>query len=128
MKTDITAHPATITYPKAEALASFLGVEVDNICEERHEHYGLEVFSYGGEEYAVGDDDEADDAQDKNLEDYIDECILPEIPEPYRNYFDNEAWKRDARHDGRGHALSSYDGNENESKWNGEWFYIYRIN
>jgi len=26
--------------------------------------------------------------------------------------FDEETWKRDARHDGRGHALASYDGDE----------------
>lgn len=30
--------------------------------------------------------------------------------------------------DGRGHFLSSYDGEENEEKVNGQWFYIYRTN
>jgi len=30
--------------------------------------------------------------------------------------------------DGRGHTLSSYDGNENEISFDGEWYYIYRTN
>ena len=30
--------------------------------------------------------------------------------------------------DGRGHTLSSYDGNENEITFNNEWYYIYRTN
>jgi hypothetical protein len=30
--------------------------------------------------------------------------------------------------DGRGHALSLYDGQENEQYINGETYYIYRIN
>ena len=41
---------------------------------------------------------------------------------------DEEKWKNDARHDGRGHCLSSYDGHEHEVKVDGEWFYIYRVN
>ena len=39
-----------------------------------------------------------------------------------------DAWKRDARMDGRGHSLSSYDGHENEETVEGTTFYIYRIN
>jgi hypothetical protein len=30
--------------------------------------------------------------------------------------------------DGRGHTLSSYDGNENEVSFDDEWYYIYRTN
>ena len=30
--------------------------------------------------------------------------------------------------DGRGHSLSSYDGDENEIVFNDEWYYIYRTN
>ena len=39
-------------------------------------------------------------------------------------YFDREAWKRDARMDGRGHCLGSYDGGEYEV---GDYL-VYRIN
>jgi len=44
------------------------------------------------------------------------------------NYFDEDAWKYDAKMDGRGHSLASYDGNENEETVNDETYYIYRIN
>ena len=49
-----------------------------------------------------------------------------------RYYFDDEKWKRDARFDGRGHSLSSYDGAEHYETvfFDGQNidFYIYRIN
>ena len=47
---------------------------------------------------------------DEHLDSYIEECL--EIPEHLRFYFDEEKWKDDARMDGRGHSLSSYDGHE----------------
>ena len=71
-------------------------------------------------------DKEADEAEDERLESYIDECILSEIPEPYRSYFDSTSWKRDARMDGRGHIISSYDGDEHEQVYNGTTYFIYR--
>ena len=93
---------------------------------ENHDFYGLTVYSVDGAEYAVGTDREADDAWDQSLESYIDECIMPEIKdENLRNYFDCEKWKRDAKHDGRGHSLASYDGNEIEL---GGGFAAFRIN
>ena len=30
--------------------------------------------------------------------------------------------------DGRGHTISSYDGEEDEIEYNNEWYYIYRMN
>jgi hypothetical protein len=86
------------------------------------------TFTYGRNEYKVMTDDEAEDAWDENLDSYIDECILPEIPIAYQYYFDDEKWKRDAKYDPRGSALAGYDGNENEEKVNGSWYYIYRTN
>ena len=65
------------------------------------------------------------------LDSYIEECITPEIDKlevgnlsAYIK-FDEEMWKRDARMDGRGHSLSSYDGNEEELDGG---FYAFRIN
>ena len=110
--------------PEHLALAEFLECAPDDISEEPYDYYGMTVFSYGSQEYAVADDDTADSSWDESLESYIDECIIPELPENMVNYFDNEAWKRDARFDGRGHSLSPYDGEENEE---GEYF-IYRTN
>lgn len=111
---------------KVTALAKHFGVAEDTITDEGHNTYTVE--SEPGE-YMVLTDAEADERWDEYLENYIDECILPQIlPEDLRSYFDHEAWKRDAKFDGRGHCLSSYDGNEHEVKIDDEWFYIYRTN
>lgn len=63
-------------------------------------------------EYLVVTDEEADKAWDENLESYIDDCM--EIPDHVKPYFDREAWKKDARMDGRGHCLSGYDLSERQ--------------
>lgn len=77
--------------------------------------------------YMVLTDEEADQKWDNYLDSYIEEIILHKLPEQYRNYFDDERWKEDARMDGRGHSLGYYDGCENEQSVNGETFYIYRM-
>jgi len=85
------------------------------------------LFMAGGREYNVYTDDEADDAWNESLDNYLDECVLPELPEQMQGYFDREAWKCDARHDGRGHSLSNYDGHERHqsTEYGGE-YYLYR--
>lgn len=111
--------------------------EAEKFCEEtatlledelKEASHDSNIIEYGSEEYLVVDDSTTDDLWDQELENYIDECILPEVPESVRNYFDNEAWKRDAKYDGRAHSLARYDGNEGEETVNGETFYIYRQN
>lgn len=83
-------------------------------------------FSYGSMEYLCLNENEADIAQDDRLESHIDECL--DIPEDIMCYFDREKWKSDAKMDGRGHILASYDGDEHEVEVNGEWLFIYRQN
>lgn len=117
----------TNTQTAIEALASFLSVDVSDIPEESCTHYDLPIFSIDGAEYAVGNEEEAYYAWDQALDSYFDDCIQPEldkIPGNLGKYFDLEAWKNDARHDGRGHSLAPYDGDENKE---GD-FFIYRIN
>ena len=82
-------------------------------------------FRYSNEEYLVLTDEEADEEEDRQLNNYIDECL--EIPDNIRPYFDEEAWKRDARMDGRGHIISTYDGCEYEETVEGTTYYIYRV-
>lgn len=85
-------------------------------------------------DYLVLTDEEADEKWEESLDNYIEECIQPEIDKidvgnlSYYIKFDEELWKRDARMDGRGHSLSIYDGNENEETVNGVTYYIYRQN
>ena len=128
-----TANDTTDTEAEYEpaqlALASFLECEPDELSEESYKHYdAMTIYSLGSQEYAVGTDSEADEAWEASLDSYLEECVYPELPDDIKNYFNDEAWKRDARFDGRGHSLSSYDGNENEVEANGETFYIFRIN
>ncbi len=102
--------------------------EVKDELNSIHEGYGEYTYEYYGEEYIVTTDEEADEIEDEKLDDYLEECIYPEIPENLRFYFDDDAWKRDARIDGRGHLIATYDGCENEEKVNDTWYYIYRTN
>lgn len=104
---------------KIIALAKFLEVEYDDIIENRYS------YSYGNKEYLVLDENEADERYDEYLDSYIEEIVLPEIPQHYHYYFDEESWKRDARINGeKASALASYDGNEYEV----DGYLIYRIN
>lgn len=101
------------------ALAEEIGEDPADITEKTYKHFGcMAVLSCGRAEYVVGTDEEANEAWDQSLDFYIEDCIAPEIEKiqigSLSNYitFDVESWKRDARHDGRGHALASYDGDE----------------
>lgn len=98
---------------------------IDLFCVTRNTLKELDVsdneLEIDGEEYMYGTDDEMDVVWDERLENYIDECILPLLPDDLQRYFDNESWKSDARFDGRAHTLATYDGNEQES--NGIYFY-----
>lgn len=110
--------------PKVLALAKHLDVEPSDIEEKN------DTFTTAGDrsEWVVLTDDEADEKWEESLDNYIEECILPELPEEYRYYFDNEKWKRDAKMDGRGHSLATYDGEEGEETIDGETYYIYQMN
>ena len=82
-------------------------------------------FRYSNEEYLVLTDEEADEEEDRQLDNYIEWEL--DIPKHIRPYFDEEKWKDDARMDGRGHTLSSYDGCEYEETVEGTTYYIYRV-
>jgi hypothetical protein len=116
------------TEVRIAALAKHLECAEDEIGECGYDDCTFD--GPGASEYRVMTDAEADQAWDESLDSYIDDCILGELKnETLKNYFDREAWKRDARHDGRGHSLSSYDGEENEVRLDdGQYLYIYRHN
>jgi len=138
------------TDPRIEALAKFLGIDADDVSPNR---YDSDTFDADGGEYLVVTDDEADTIVTDRIKeslwafnaDFIalhtkgglsDECIdairemqnrLCESANPLvealiddLDHFIDDAVKSD----GRGHFISSYDGEENES---GEYF-IYRTN
>lgn len=140
-----------------QAAAKALGCEPEEIREERYDSYGLKVFSAYGLEYAVGTDEEADEAVKENIKQSLwafnSSFILshskvgynPEIEKSLKEMQgklcesanslvealieDMDAFIEDAiSADGRGHFLSSYDGDENELIIDGEYLYAYRIN
>lgn len=96
---------------RLNALALHLGVDAEELNVSS---YDDNVIEYGSEEYLVVTDDEADELWEQDLDNYLEECIYPELPDNMRNYFDEDKWKNDARYDGRAHSLSRYDGNEDE--------------
>jgi hypothetical protein len=84
-------------------------------------------FKLDGREYNVFDDYDADKAFEESMKCYIDECVLSEIPEQYRYYFDEENFIKDTqRNDGRGPSLATYDGEELEAYVNEKFYYGYR--
>lgn len=135
---------------KVEALAQFLKCDPEQLDLEKYDHYGLELYSLGSKSYAIGTDDEATEAAKANIKDsawafnasflsgYCDlpeevfTCIQGKCEDSNdavlsliekSGGFDKFAGEA-IRADGRGHFMSSYDGNENEQ---GEYF-IYRVN
>ena len=82
------------------------------------------LFRMGGAEYLVLTEDERDDQWDSTLDYYLDNCVEG----ANGPYFDREAWKRDARMDGAGPQLATYDGHEHEIKIGAGRFWIYRVN
>jgi hypothetical protein len=84
------------------------------------------TISIGGSEYLILSDDDADAAFDDYLEQMLDEPGM--VPGADGSYFDRAAWKRDAKMDGRGSSLASYDGHEHEFCVDGsDWYFLYRI-
>lgn len=139
------------------ALCEHLGCEPCDLNEIGHEHYGLKSFSFGGQEYAIGTNAQADKAARLNIEDSIwafnasfilSECNLPgELEEGLKAWQEKECegcndellrmvnrlcgdsfFEAAISADGRGHFLSGYDGEENDVVSEGETFYIYRTN
>lgn len=86
------------------------------------------TFDMDGETWMVLDEDERETVWDERLESYLDDGCVEGADSPY---FDREAWKSDARMDGAGHTIGSYDGYEhNINTYNSGdgWYYLYRLN
>lgn len=79
-----------------------------------------------GIDYIAGTDDECDTEWEADLDNYLDDCVLPDLPENMKGYFDRERWMNDAKMDGRGHSLNRYDGSEESYSINGTEYFAYR--
>jgi len=146
MKTQVN----TIYSAQCLALASFLGCQPDEVSSEGYDYYDMSVYSACDGEYAIGTDEEADNS----VYQYIEQSVwaftpsflasMTDLPEAMFEALSDKC--EDANEpilqvicqscgledfvdaavsaDGRGHFLSSYDGEEAEE---GE-FFIYRVN
>ena len=108
--------------PRVLALAVHYECEPIDITVSSYDDCQLQIGS--NHYYLVVTDNEADFLWDEYLESYIDDCL--EIPPAMESYFDRERWKSDARMDGRGHSLSSYDVHEQSIDIGDTTYYIYR--
>ena len=140
----------TTTKTTAEILADHLDCSPDELRPAKYDHYGLEVFELGSHEYAIGDDAAADSAAKEyivgsvwafNASFLAGETDLPQevfeamqvkcegANEPILMLIEKTCGlasfvQSAISADGRGHFLSSYDGEENEQ----DGLFIYRIN
>ncbi len=141
------------TNPRILALAKFLEIDAEEVSEST---YDEKQFDAEGGEYLVLTDSEADDRAAKYIKDSlwafnasflagetsIDQDVYDAIIKNDKCESNNDAMlslisstcgiedfvKSAISADGRGHFMSSYDGEENEAEVNGETFYIYRTN
>ena len=86
---------------RVEALAKFIGItdaeQADEIMEEEHTHYGMPTFTYDGEEYAVGTDEEADHANYEYIESLIDDLGFEGFSQNIDWYVDGDKVAEDFR-------------------------------
>lgn len=106
-----------------KAIAVAMHEDIDILMVE--EGYTENYFTAAGRKYWVLTDEEADEAWNEDMDNYIDECL--ELPEQIEPYFDRERWKDDAKMDGRAHSLARYDGIEHSENVNEHTYYIYRV-
>lgn len=100
----------------------------DDLCTDG-DFYGSPLTSVGrNRQYAVIESDDIEGVFAKHIEAFVDDCVLPDIPEAYRNYFDTEKYTRDVEaNDGYG-GMATYDGNDNEVVVDGKYYHIFRMN
>ena len=99
-------------YEKVLALMQHTGYNCDD------------AYSAIGRDYKVFTDDEAQKEFNEKVELSVD-CVMSEIPEHLRQYFDEDSYISDNYND-RGTELSYYDGCEYTESVNGTTYYIYR--
>lgn len=92
--------------------------------------YDEHVVRCGRMKWRVLTDEEADRAASEQLDAILEDIVLSEIPESYREYFNKEEWKKDTMAEGgRGPILASHNDYEDTADFpEYETLYVYRIN
>ncbi len=111
---------------EASALAKYLNVDVSLVEELGFTDF---TYSYGGREYLCCEYKVAVAKAEDCIRNYVDDCVLSELPEIYRDFFDVERFVMTCLDtDGVAHNLSTYDGEENVSHYREIEYLIYRTN
>lgn len=121
--------PAHTDYDdKIRALAAHFGADPSTVTEVGCDEYTVE--SEPGT-YRVMTDAEKAEAINEALESYLEDHILPQIPEHLQCYFDYDAWKRDVGCSGEEDAMiAPHDGNVHEvytPELEERWHYVVRV-
>jgi hypothetical protein len=139
-----------------EAVAKMLECDIEEVTIENYDFYGLAVFSFCGQEWAVGTDEEAHEAVREIIKNSVwsfraefialhtragassgmvkaitalqEDC--EDCNDDILSLIENiDSFIEDAiSADGRGMFISSYDNEEVETEVNGFTFYAYRLN
>jgi len=119
---------AKLSIDNDEAVRIAALVKMFNLCEDDLGDIVINDTNVNvqGMDYLFGTDAEMDKKWDEELENYLDECVLPELADNMKRYFDKDSWMDDAKMDSRGHSLNRYDGSEEEVKINNTYFFAYR--
>jgi len=135
--------------PRIKALAKYLELTKEEEKEIYYESY--DIYCFGNQEYLVLTDDEADEKVAEYIKDSvwafnpsflsshsdIDEGVFKLLQDKCESaneavlklIKDFDKFVEDAvATDGRGHFLSSYDGEENDHEHDNETYYIYQTN
>ena len=135
--------------PRIKALAKYLELTKEEEKEIYYESY--DIYCFGNQEYLVLTDDEADEKVAEYIKDSvwafnpsflsshsgIDEDVFKLLQDKCESaneavlklIKDFDKFVEDAvATDGRGHFLSSYDGEENDHEHDNETYYIYQTN
>jgi hypothetical protein len=113
--------------------------ETDNEIDEEELLAKIEELEI--EKQDISDDDDSYEYTEEAKENYVERRMdeVRDDPAGFLRDFGMEESMKDfineddfieavVEADGRGHTLSSYDGNENEISFDDEWYYIYRTN
>jgi hypothetical protein len=108
------------------ALGMHLDLNMSEIDDIDHEYDCR--YTAQGDEYFCGNWKETNDAQIEATENYIDDCVLPDIDENIHQFLDMDKMIEYYSQDGWAHILGSYDGEGYEIEVNGETYHICRTN
>jgi hypothetical protein len=99
------------------------GIEISDI-----EEISEDEFIVDGETWRIMSEPDYQVYSDEIINEYIDECVLPEIPEYLQSYFDADAYIRDIDYAGdRDGLVAPHDGVVYQHKHNDDWFCFWRI-